>query len=60
MEEEVIHVACPCCKNKRLFDLLPGATGIVKIKCPLCRGVVAVSLHNYNKEEKSHTEQIGA
>lgn len=60
MEEEVIHVTWPCCKNKRLFDLLLGAIGVVKIKCPVCQGVVAVSIHNYNKEEKIHTEQIGA
>jgi len=62
VENEVIHVACPCCRNKRLFDLMPGAIGIIQIKCPICRGVVAVSLHNYGKEGKTkiHTEQIGA
>ena len=39
-----VHVACPCCKNKRLFDADPEETiGIIKIKCPLCKSVIAVS-----------------
>ncbi len=40
------HIACPSCKNKRLFDLSPGAgaTGIVKIKCPICKNIIVVSL----------------
>lgn len=30
-----VKVACPCCKNKRLFDADPEAVeGIIKIKCP--------------------------
>ncbi len=33
-----VHVACPCCKNKRLFDADPTAVeGIIKIKCPICK-----------------------
>ena len=41
-----VHVACPCCKNKRLFDADPEAVeGIIKIKCPICRSVIAVSFH---------------
>ena len=40
VEDEYIHVACPCCKNKRLFDLLRGSKGIVSIKCPICKAVV--------------------
>ena len=41
-----VHVACPCCKNKRLFDADPEAVeGIIKIKCPTCKGVIAVSFH---------------
>ena len=28
-----VHVACPCCKNKRLFDAdLEAVEGIIKIK----------------------------
>lgn len=52
-----VHVACPCCKNKRLFDADPSAVeGIIKIKCPVCKAVVAVSFH----QRKVRTERIGA
>lgn len=65
VEDEYIHVACPCCKNKRLFDLLRGSKGIVSIKCPICKAVVAVSLHDGRASsniiiEENRTEQIGA
>lgn len=40
-----VHVACPCCKNKRLFDADPTTEGIIKIKCPICKSVIAVSFH---------------
>lgn len=43
MKEEYIHIVCSCCKNKQLFDLMRGSKGIVSIKCPICRVVVAVS-----------------
>ena len=52
-----VHVACPCCKNKRLFDADPDVAhteGIIKIKCPICRSVVAVSFH----KKKIRTERI--
>ncbi len=52
-----MHVGCPCCKNKRLFDADPAKTvGIIKIKCPICRAVVAVKFQNQNVR----TEQIAA
>nr|WP_297708198.1 hypothetical protein [uncultured Butyrivibrio sp.] len=52
-----VHVACPCCKNKRLFDADPTAVeGIIKIKCPICKAVIAVSFHH----RSVRTEQIGA
>ena len=65
MQDEYIHVACPCCRNKRLFDLKRGSEGIVSIKCPICKAVVAVSLHdgrasNSNSNRIVRTEQIGA
>lgn len=65
VERDYIHVACPCCKNKRLFDLMRGSEGIVSIKCPICKSVVAVSLHDgrassSNNIEENRTEQIGA
>ena len=53
MKEE-IHVACPCCRNKRLFDADPDTEGVIKIKCPICRSVVAVSFH----KKKIRTERI--
>ena len=52
-----VHVACPCCKNRRLFDADPEKVEcIIKIKCPICKAVVAVSFHL----KKVRTEQIGA
>ena len=50
-----IHIACPCCNNKRLFDAEDTTDGIIKIKCPRCKSVIAVSIHN----KKIRTEQIG-
>lgn len=49
-----VHVACPCCKNKRLFDADLTTEGIIKIKCPICKVVIAVSFHHKN----IRTEQI--
>ena len=61
---EEMHVACPSCKNKRLFDLSSGtgSTGYVKIKCPVCKSIIAVSLNDGHttKKEQICTEQIGA
>ena len=55
MKEE-IHVACPCCRNKRLFDADPDTEGIIKIKCPICRSVVAVSFHKKIRTERIATQ----
>ncbi|MFR7662353.1 MAG: hypothetical protein ACLUZ0_04590 [Coprococcus sp.] len=50
-----VHVACPFCKNKRLFDANPETTiGVIKIKCPICKSVIAVSFQN----QKVRTERI--
>ena len=55
-KENEVHVACPCCKNRRLFDADPSRTeGVIKIKCPICKGVIAVSFHL----KQIRTEQIG-
>jgi len=43
MEKKTVRVACPCCRNKRLFDADPDSVGTIVIKCPVCRQVVAVS-----------------
>ena len=56
--EGLIHVGCPCCRNKRLFDLEPESYGniVIGIKCPICRAVVAVTIKN----RELRTEQIAA
>lgn len=52
-----VHVACPCCKNKRLFDANPMNTvGTIKIKCPICKSVIAVKF----QQKKVRTELIAA
>ena len=56
MGEEIIHVGCPCCKNKRLFDVDTKTEGMISIKCPVCKAVVTIVLHN----KKIRTERIGA
>ena len=55
---KVIHVACPGCRNKRLFDADPDGDGtrVISIKCPQCKSVVVVQFHN----NKIRTEQIAA
>lgn len=50
-----MHVACPCCKNKRLFDANPiNMVGTITIKCPTCKSVIAVNF----LQKKVRTEQI--
>lgn len=41
-----IRVPCPCCRNKRLFDADPHTEGNIQIKCPICKSVIEISLHN--------------
>lgn len=43
---ELVHVSCPCCKNKRLFDADLATSGIISIKCPICKAVVCVTFKN--------------
>lgn len=56
MIEEAIQVACPVCKNRRLFDLSPETSGMIEIKCPRCGKIITISIKN----KKIRTEQIGA
>lgn len=49
------HIACPCCNNKRLFDVDESTIGIIKIKCNRCKAVVSVTISN----KTIRTEQIG-
>ena len=52
----LVHVVKIKGKNKRLFDADPEAVeGIIKIKCPICKSVIAVSFHR----KKVRTERIG-
>ena len=54
MQESEVQVACPCCKNKRLFDVDIYTEGRIQIKCPICRGVIQIILH----ETRIRTERI--
>ena len=56
MIKNAMQVACPACKNKRLFDLAPETSGSIEIKCPKCGNIVIVKVKN----KKIRTEQIGA
>lgn len=44
-KEEVVHVKCPCCRQ-RLFDMEKDADCVISIKCAKCGAVVAVSMHH--------------
>lgn len=51
--EDMVHVLCPCCK-KRLFDASRDTSGMIAIKCPYCKSVVAIRFKNQKiKAEKS-------
>ena len=52
MEEKIIHVGCPSCSNKRLFDFAQGAIGLVSIKCPKCKAVAAIKLQNARTQKQ--------
>ncbi len=52
----IVPVSCPCCRNGRLFDIDMQTEGSMQIKCPICRSIVRIVLHN----KTIHTERIGA
>lgn len=59
MKEKYRKVACPSCRNKRLFDVASGESpesGEIDIKCPVCKNVIRII---FNKN-KIRTEQIDA
>ena len=59
MQGKYRKVACPSCKNKRLFDIAgdgPPESGEIDIKCPVCKNVIRIT---FNKR-KIRTEQIDA
>jgi len=54
VNQKAIHVGCPCCNNKRLFDLSPDTKGEMEIKCPWCGKVISISVQN----EEVYAEQM--
>ena len=52
--DEIIHVKCPNCFNKRLFDCGATSKGIIKIKCPCCKAVAVINLNIYIKAIKEN------
>lgn len=55
------RVKCPCCKNKRLFDMNPDGGGDIEIKCEQCGNIIRiVALNGIINKQKICTEQIGA
>lgn len=51
-EDDEIHVHCPFCSNKRLFDTTESNEGIIKIKCPSCKVVAVINLTNISEAQK--------
>ena len=59
MKEKYRKIACPCCKNRRLFDVAnegPPESGEIDIKCPVCKNVIRII---FNKN-RIRIEQIDA
>ena len=56
MQNVIVPVSCPCCRNSRLFDIDLETEGHLQIKCPMCRAIVKIIVH----DKIIHTEQIGA
>lgn len=52
----IVSVSCPCCRNRRLFDVSLQTEGEIQIKCPICKSLIKIELH----DQTIHTEQIGA
>ncbi|RDY32002.1 hypothetical protein [Lachnotalea glycerini] len=49
---EDIHVHCPNCSNKRLFDCGLFSEGIVRIKCPCCKAVSVINLQYVTERQR--------
>lgn len=50
--DEDIHVHCPNCSNKRLFDCGLSSEGIIKIKCPCCKAVSVINLQHVTERQR--------
>ena len=44
--EKMIHVHCPICSNKRLFDLSECSEGGLTVQCPRCKQEVVIDFRN--------------
>ena len=59
-----IHVKCPNCPNKRLFDCGATSEGIIKVKCPSCKEVAEISLQyvslRYKRKRLAAYKKIAA
>lgn len=62
--DKEIHVKCPNCSNKRLFDCGATSEGIIRIKCPRCKKVAVVSLQhvslNYIRKRMAAYKRISS
>jgi len=47
-----IHVHCPNCSNKRLFDCGVASEGIIRIKCPCCTEVSVINLKHVTEQQR--------
>ncbi len=52
VKETYEKVHCPYCKNQRLFDVLGGGYGRVRIKCPVCKKEVELYLEQCDKKRQ--------
>jgi len=50
--QDVVHVRCPNCSNRRLFDVGAASEGIIRIKCPNCRAVAVINLQYVTSEQR--------
>ena len=52
--DQDVHVHCPKCSFPRLFDCTTSSEGTIKIKCPGCKSILDIDLHevllNYGKK----------
>ena len=50
--DEEIHVHCPNCSNKRLFDCGAASKGIIRIKCSCCKSVSVINLQHVTEQQR--------
>ena len=50
--EKSMHVPCPYCSNRRLFDCKDSSEGVIEIKCQHCKKVVVIDLHKISQRRR--------